>query len=118
MRSRYSRARLGNSESVRAPAGVRVMSCQYNDDGTFNEFTVYRASPVDEHNVEAQTRRLRVEEEAKTAREQRQARRRNERAAEPAKKNRRFKEVVLALQLAFGIGITLTAIQMLRLAFR
>jgi len=103
-------------EGSRTPTGVRVMSCQYNDDGTFSEFTVFRATPVDEHNAEAQTRRLKTEEEAKTAREQR-GRRRNNRA-EPPKKKRRFQEVMVALQLAFGIGITLTAIQMLRLALR
>jgi len=105
-------------DGTRSPSGVRVMSCQYNDDGTFSEFTVFRATPVDEHNAEAQTRRLKFEEEVKTAREERATRRRSERAAVPPKKNRRFNEVILALQLAFGIGITLTAIQMLRLALR
>jgi hypothetical protein len=105
-------------ESTRAPAGVRVMSCQQNDDGTFNEFTVFRASPLDEHNQEAQSRRLKVEEEVKSAREQRQVARRRERTVEPIKKKQRFREVILALELAFGIGITLTAIQMLRIAFR
>ena len=104
-------------DGVRAPAGVRVMSCQYHDDGTFNEFTVFRASPVDEHNAEAQSRRFKIEEEAKSAREERQTRRKHARAPGPPKK-RRFQEVILAVELAFGIGITLTAIQMLRIAFR
>jgi hypothetical protein len=105
-------------DGVRAPAGVRVMSCQQNDDGTFSEFTIFRASPVDEHNAEAQSRRLKVEEEVKSAREERASKRRNARVAETRPKRQRFQEVVLALQLAFGIGITLTAIQMLRIAFR
>lgn len=103
------------TDGPRAPAGVRVMSCQYNDDGTFSEFTVFRATPLDEHNAEAQARRIRVEEEVKTAREQRK---RKAKVPAPAKKQRRFSEVILALELAFGIGITLTALQMLRLALR
>ncbi|HUK07461.1 MAG TPA: hypothetical protein VLX09_06305 [Stellaceae bacterium] len=105
-------------ESVRAPAGVRVMSCQQNDDGTFSEFTVFRASPVDEHNAEAQSRRLKVEEEVRNAREERAKDRKNDLAGEPSSKRRRFQDVILAVQLAFGIGITLTAIQMLRIALR
>jgi hypothetical protein len=106
-------------EGVRAPAGVRVMSCQQNDDGTFSEFTVFRASPVDEHNAEATARRLKVEEEVRTFREQRHQKRDGQAAASPKKKKSgRFKDVILAVQLAFGIGIMLTAFQVLRIAFR
>jgi len=106
-------------ESVRAPAGVRVMSCQRNDDGTFSEFTVYRASPIDEHNAEATSRRLKAEEEIRSFREQRESEKRADRQPRAPKQNRnRFKDVVLALELSVGIGITLAAVQMLRIALR
>ncbi|HUN47872.1 MAG TPA: hypothetical protein VMU85_15180 [Stellaceae bacterium] len=102
----------------RAASSVRVMAVQQFDDGQFSEVTVYRSTPIDDHNAEAVVRKLKVEDEVKAFREQRDFERKHKDDPPPAPKPRkkgRFADFILALQLAFGIGLTITAIQMLRI---
>jgi len=105
------------TSGARAPASVRVMAVQQYEDGQFSEVTVYRSTPVDEHNAEAVVRKLKVEDEVKAFREQRDFERKHKDEPPPPKtrKKGRFADVILAVQLAFGIGLTITAIQMLRI---
>ena len=110
----------------RVPSGVRVMAVRQYDDGQFSEVTVFRSTQLDEHNAEASIRKLRVEDEVKAFRElreferQEQAEAEAEAAPQPHKtrKKGRFADIILAVQLAFGIGLTFTAIQMLRIVMR
>ena len=107
------------TSGARAPSGVRVLAVQQYDDGQFSEVSVYRSTPLDEHNAEAAVRKLKVEDEVKAFREQRDFEHKGKGEPPPTpRKKRRFADVILAVQLAFGIGLTLTAIQMLRIVMR
>lgn len=109
---------------TRGPSGVRVMSVQQNSNGEFSQVTVYRATPLDEHNAEAVVRKLKAQDEVKAFRQQRDFERKQkiddpEPPPAPTKRKKgRFADVILAVQLAFGIGLTLTAVQMLRIVMR
>lgn len=105
---------------TRGPSGVRVMSVQQNSNGEFSQVTVYRATPLDEHNAEAVVRKLKVQDEVKAFREQRdfEHKHKDDPPPPPTRKKGRFADVILAVQLAFGIGLGITAIQMLRIVMR
>ncbi|HTZ77473.1 MAG TPA: hypothetical protein VMC10_06190 [Stellaceae bacterium] len=108
------------TSGARGPTSVRVMAVQQYEDGQFSEVTVYRSTPIDEHNAEASVRKLKVADEVKASREQREFERKHkdDPPPAPARKKGRFADLILALQLAFGIGLTVTAIQMLRIVMR
>ncbi len=96
------------------------MSVQQNSNGEFSQVTVYRATPLDEHNAEAVVRKLKVQDEVKAFREQRdfEHKHKDDPPPPPTRKKGRFADVILAVQLAFGIGLGITAIQMLRIVMR
>ncbi len=94
--------------SGRAASGVRVMAVQQKPDGAFSQITIFRATPGAEP-AEALARKPAQEKPAEKAppREQKDFKHSERPAQAPARKKSRFKDAMFALQVAFGIGITL-----------
>jgi hypothetical protein len=105
-------------KSGRAPGGVQVMAVQRGRDGQFSEVRVHRAMPNDAPATEkpASAPKIEVKPEVKKTTEVRDFKHaeRSEAPQEPKKSG--FKDVVLALKVAFGLGICAAAFEAMRIA--
>lgn len=100
--------------SGRAPAGVRVMSVQQNPTGQFSQITIFRRAPGESAVSDAPAPKPKIEADAKPAEDKRDFKHGTQAPATSPKKSR-FADLIFALKLAIGIGITLAAFQALRL---
>ncbi len=100
--------------SGRAPSGVRVMSVQHNQAGEFSQITIFRRTPGEPVGSETGTLKSKVVSTTKPAQEKRDFKLGSPAHLAQPKKGR-FADLLFALKLAVGIGITLAAFQALRL---
>jgi hypothetical protein len=100
--------------SGRAASGVRVMSVQRNQNGQFSQITIFRRTPGDPVASEMPASKPKAENNVQPIQEKRDFKH----GAEPhpaQPKKGRFADLIFALKLAVGIGVTLAAFQALRL---
>jgi hypothetical protein len=101
----------------RPPSGVRVMSVMLSDTGKFSEISVFRSTMADQGREAAPASRPKVEAKPKTPTESRDFKHSGQGAAAVAKK-RPLRNLFFALQIAFGLGVTLAAAEALYLMMR
>jgi hypothetical protein len=109
------------TKSGRAPGGVQVMAVQRSSDGQFSEVRVHRSMPNDPQAAEKPVAAPKAEAkiEPKKATEIGDFKRldRPEVPQEPKKKGR-FKDLLLALKIAFGLGLCAALIEAFHILVR
>jgi hypothetical protein len=107
-------------KSGRAPGGVQVMAVQRSQDGQFSEVRVHRSMPNDPQATEksAAAPKVDAKPEAKKPADIRDFKHgdRPESPAEPKKS--RFKDLLLALKIAFGLGLCAALIEAFHILVR
>jgi hypothetical protein len=100
----------------RPPSGVRVMSVMISDTGKFSEVSVYRSTMADQGREAAPAPKPKIEAKPKAQAESRDFKHSGQ--APAAAKKSGFRKFLFALQMAFGLGVTLAAGEALYLMMR
>jgi len=100
--------------SGRAPGGVRVMSVQQSPTGQFSQITIFRRTPGESAASDAPAPKPKIVADTKPAEDKRDFKHGTQAPATSPKKSR-FADLIFALKLAVGIGVTLAAFEALRL---
>jgi len=108
------------AKSGRAPGGVQVMAVQRSQTGQFSEVRVYRSMPNDPQSTEKQAAPPKTEAkaEAKKPAEVRDFKHNTQSDAADAPKKGRFKDLVLALKVAFGLGFCAALVEAFHILVR
>jgi hypothetical protein len=107
-------------KSGRAPGGVQVMAVQRSQDGQFSEVRVHRSMPNDSQATEKPAAAPKVEPkpEVKKPTEIRDFKHSDQPDAAPEPKQTRFKDLLLALKIAFGLGLCAALIEAFHILVR
>ena len=104
-------------KSGRAPGGVQVMSVQQGRDGQFNQISIHRAMPNSAPTTEKSAAGPKAEVKAEVKKTEVGDFKSGTHPDKPkAPKKGRFKDVVLALKVAFGLGLCVAIFEAYRLA--
>lgn len=107
-------------KSGRAPGGVQVMAVQQSNDGQFSEVRVHRSMPNDPQATEkpAPASKVEVKPEVRNTAEVRDFKHSDRPEAPQEPKKSRFKDLVLALKIAFGLGLCAALIEAFHILVR
>jgi hypothetical protein len=107
-------------KSGRAPGGAQVMAVQRSQDGQFSEVRIHRSMPHDPQATDkpAATPKVDAKLEVKKPPEIRDFKYSDQPDSPPETKKSRFKDLLLALKIAFGLGLCAAMIEAFHLLVR
>jgi hypothetical protein len=107
-------------KSGRAPGGVQVMAVQRSQDGQFSEVRVHRSMPNDPQATEkpAAAPKVEAKPEVKKPIEIRDFKHSDQLDSAPEPRKSRFKDLLLVLKIAFGLGLCAAMIEAFHLLAR